>query len=373
MNIVISLPYFPEPGTGTGNAVYGISKSLIAAGANLKVLSEGKVYEETLFEGVPYIKFVKNTYKNPFNVSNELLKYLEKNRNNIDLLVLNGVFVPYVYSLAMFSKKLEIPYIHVPHFVYNDMAFKKSPIRKKIYFKFFEKKVIQNALAVQMFSKKQIEDAKKRCFFKNGIIVPNGINLKLLNSSTNIKKTSHKIRIIFFGRKDVFTKGLDLLVKAVSQIDNKNLELDIVGSDTSDTSKIVDLISNLNIKNINLKDKYIGNPIELLQNYDFMIMPSRIEAFSLAVLEAMLAGLPIVVSQEVGSSDHILKAKAGLVCKPTTESIKTTLEEMLRRKNEWKNMGQNAKNYVIENLTWDMIGKETLKKYKLLCSEHNDI
>lgn len=374
MRILISLPYFPLPGTGTGNAVYGISKSLIKAGANITVLAESDEYEKSIYKGVPHINFAKQKYKNPFTISNELKKYLKTNEKKIDLLILNGAFVPYIYSLAMFAKKLKIPYIHVPHNEYNDISFEKSPIRKIIYFKLFEQKVIQNSLAVQMFSDSQIKDTRKKIFFKHGIIVPNGIDLELINNiQNNKKKINDKIHIIYFGRKAVFTKGLDLLVKAVSQMNQKNFEVDIVGSNTSDTYKIVNLISNLHIENINIKDKYLGNPIELLQNYDFMIIPSRIEPFCIAALEAMLAELPIIISEEAGIADYILKAKAGLVCKPNIESIKSTLEEMLRKKNEWKTMGNNAQNYVIENLTWDTIGIEALKIYTHLCNENKNI
>jgi len=369
MKIFMILPYFPLPGTGTGNAIYGLSKGLLSQdGVDLIVLAEGLKYEESSYKEVPYIKFKKDRWRTPFSVSKGLKQYIQKEASNVDLIIINGVFTPYVYSLAMFAKKNGIPYVHAPHGVYTEIALTKSRLRKEIYFKLFEKKVIQNALAMQMFSETQLEDTKKRAFFKKGIVVPNGMDVKIIENKSNKKKIDEKVKIIFFGRKDVFTKGLDLLIKAVSQIEEK-IELDIIGSDHFNTHEIHNLIQEQNIKNVNIKDKYLGDPIELLESYDFMAMPSRFEAFPMAVLEAMFAKLPILISKEVGTAEHVVKANAGVVCEANIESIKLAIEDMLVKKNEWEMMGENARNYIVENLTWKDIGNRTLLQYNNLLKE----
>jgi glycosyltransferase involved in cell wall biosynthesis len=376
MNILISLPYFPLENTGTGNSVYGLAKGLISAGANVMILSESKKYSKSSqyktlsYKKVPYIEFPKKKSINPFKVSDTLLQYLEINRNKIDLLLINGIFVPYVYKLAMYAKKLNIPYIHIPHGVYNKRSFIKSKFKKKIYFSLFEKKVIENALAVQMFSKGQFIDLKKIANPKNIIIVPNVVDLSLLDNFNPIKeKNNDKIKAIFWGRKDIFIKGLDLLVKAFSQIDFNNIELYIQGADIGDTSKLEKLIYDLNLSNIYLKSKFNGNPLEALQQYDFMIMPSRLEAFSMAVIEGMLAELPILISKEVGAAEYVESANAGIICDPTVSGIREGIINMLAIKERWKEMGKNGKEYVLKNLTWEIIGKNALEEYKKLLND----
>jgi glycogen synthase len=105
MNILISLPYFPLENTGTGNSVYGLSKGLIASGANVTVLAESDKYKELKYKEIPYIEFTKSKSKNPFKVSQELLDHIKNNIDKIDLILINGIFVPYVYTLAMYCKK----------------------------------------------------------------------------------------------------------------------------------------------------------------------------------------------------------------------------------------------------------------------------
>ena len=365
MKIFISLPYFPLPGTGTGNAVYGFAKGLISANAEVCVLAEGDKYEKTKYKEVPYIKFLKKKTINPLYVSKNLLNYIEE--SDVDLVILNGIYVPYMYVLSRKLKRLKIPYIHLPHSVYNDISLTKSKFKKKIYLKLFEKNLIEDSLAIQMLSESQIDAVKKFSTPKNIISLPNGIEIEKHDIKEKIyTNSSNPTKIIFLGRKDLFTKGLDLLIEAFSKIKNKNVELYIQGSDTKDTDTLNKIINDLNAKNISLKEPFNGDVVNYLKEYDLMIMPSRYEAFSMAVIEGMLAGLPIIVSTEVGAALHVKKAKSGILCNATVDDVYSAIDEMLNREDEWEEMGRNAQKYLLENLTWDIIGMKAIAHYEHL-------
>lgn len=371
LNIVISLPYYPKPGTGTGNAVHGFAKGLNSSGADVIVLAEGDEYINSNYDGVPFIQFPRYGKINPFSVSKDLLSYLKANSTTIDLLIVNGIYVPYVYSISSFSKKIGIPYIHVPHSVYNKTSLNKSRIKKSIYLKLFEKNVLKNALAVQMLSRNQIIDVERLVSPRNCISVPNGIDQQTIDFSE--KKSIHlnyrknrKIKIIFFGRKEIFMKGLDLLIEGFSKIENNNIELYIQGSSAGEERKLNQLIKKFNAKNVYLKEKFEGDVINHLRQFDILIMPSRYEAFSIAVLEGMAAELPIIVSKEVGASPYVLNAEAGIECEPNVRSIAEAIQKMLDNQENWENMGRNGKNYLSENLSWNKIAKDALITYQNL-------
>lgn len=377
MNIVISLPYYPKPGTGTGNAVHGFAKGLLSSGANVVVLAEGDEYVDSQYDGVPYIKFSISKRRSPFSVSLELLTYLSNFSSKIDLIILNGIYVPYVYTLAMYSKSIGLPYVHVPHSVYNKVSFTKSRIKKNIYFKIFEKKVLENALVVQMLSGKQIEDLQMLASPKHCIFVPNGVDSTIFNNISNEASffdiyERGKLRFIFLGRKEVFMKGLDLLIEAFSRLNVKNVELTIQGSSAGDDQKLKKIIKHFKIgNNIKLKDKFEGNIIEYLNNYDVFIMPSRYEAFSMAVLEGMIAKRPIIVSDNVGAASFVKNAKAGIICEPTVDGIHQALHQMICEKHNWHQMGENGNKYLLNNLTWEKIAKNALFTYHKILNEES--
>ena len=367
LNILVALPYYPAPGTGSGNAVHGFAKGLNKAGANVLILAEGDREVNSSYEGVNYIKFVKSKSRNPFKVSSDLKTYIKINLSKIDMLILNGIYVPYMYTLSRFCRLINLPYVFIPHSVYSPISFKNSKFKKRLYFNFFEKKVIENALAVQMLAKSQIMDVLKLASPKKCFYSPNGIEIE--NKELFVIHSSEKkefIKFIFLGRKEAFMKGLDILIKAFNNYKNHNIQLYIQGSDVGDTKSLRELITSLKMTNVFLLDKYDGPIVEYLSNYDVFIMPSRYEAFSMAVVEAMKAKLPVIASNSVGAADHVKAANSGLLFNSTVEGISNAIQEILNLKSEWAKMGENGYNYVFENLNWEKIANDAIKNYQNL-------
>lgn len=371
MKILMCLPYFPAPNTGTGNAVYGLTKGLQTAGASIIVLAEGNNSAEiSEYKEVSYLVFRKNKFLSEFTPSKYLRQYIKNNNTPNTLVILNGIYVPYMFFLSSLLYKLGIPFIHVPHSVYSDTSFIKSRYKKKIYFNFFEKRLIKRALAVQMFSEIQLEQLSKLVTFKNTVCLPNGVDFDLLDTEFKpaIPKLNNKIKIIFLGRKQVFTKGLDLLIQAFSKLSNPSLELIIQGTDIGETDTLLTLINELDVKNIHLLDNFEGNVVSYLKDFDMLILPSRYEAFGMIVAESMLAKIPVLVSREAGSAHHVDKANAGLVFEPTVDGILSSLHEMMDGIQNWKMMGENGYLYVDKYLRWERIGERAFNEYSVLLS-----
>lgn len=92
-------------------------------------------------------------------------------------------------------------------------------------------------------------------------------------------------------------KGFDLLIKAFAQAKMNNWQLFIVGEGEEHhalQSQIDQLGLQSQIKLLGIKTKQ--EIIELLHNSDVFVLPSRNENFSVAVLEALACGLPVIAS-----------------------------------------------------------------------------
>ena len=112
-----------------------------------------------------------------------------------------------------------------------------------------------------------------------------------------------------------YIKGHDILIKALSEVAQYTLdwELRIVGG--SEEKNLQNLIKELglenNIKLIGRKNKQ--EIISLLYDSDIFILPSRSENFSVAVLEALSAGLPVVATTCGGIRECINEKNGVLV------------------------------------------------------------
>ena len=71
----------------------------------------------------------------------------------------------------------------------------------------------------------------------------------------------------------------------------------------------------------------------LLQGADLLLQPSRKESAGMVILEAIVAGLPVLATQTCGYAFHVTRAEAGNVIEDpfVQESLNRALEEMLEK------------------------------------------
>ncbi|MEJ7828429.1 MAG: glycosyltransferase [Segetibacter sp.] len=114
---------------------------------------------------------------------------------------------------------------------------------------------------------------------------------------------SNKKKLLFVGRL-LHQKGIDILFEVFSEVVKiqSDLVLFIVG-EGSERSNLEGLIKKLNlVKFVCMEGRKEG--IELLKYYvlcDLFILPSRFEVFGAVVNEALVAGLPVICSDQVGA------------------------------------------------------------------------
>ena len=115
---------------------------------------------------------------------------------------------------------------------------------------------------------------------------------------------------------------------------------------------------------------------ELSQVYDacdVFVFPSQI-TWGLAVIEAMSASKPVLVSNKSGSSEVIKNGQNGFVIEePYPKNMALHIENLIANSELRNTVGKNAYQYVKENLSWELYGRnmvsvfeKTLKKFKNL-------
>ena len=101
---------------------------------------------------------------------------------------------------------------------------------------------------------------------------------------------------------------------------------------------------------------------------DIFAMPSRFDTFGLAVLEAMMAGLPVIISGRVGAKDLIDSGVQGFVLAddPSTFDFSERLAFLMKKENCMK-MGENAREIALRH-TWDKTADQVADLYRQLTS-----
>jgi len=115
------------------------------------------------------------------------------------------------------------------------------------------------------------------------------------------------------GNDDISCKGIDIAVKAFNRAleSDKELRLNIVTNIPEDGVLSLDGRQSGQIKVLNgVKDIK-----EVLARTSLYLHPSRGDTFPRASLEAMLAGVPVIVSEETGTKELVEKADGEMLCR----------------------------------------------------------
>lgn len=376
MKIAFFLAHYPSPG-GTTKAVRGLAHALSHLGQDVYILCIGEKNYVWKEEAVVVHSFQKSIF--PRSVPQKLFKFIKQER--FDLVILNGMFMPEIALLAWWLDRINIPFLMVPHAPYHPELLRKNWLIKWLY-KPIECYVLKKARAVQLLSSSHLPFLRKYGVKTPVIVVPNGFDIKELeviidkDNSLLSMETDIKMTLFNLGRIDAHYKGLDLCIKAISLLDKyfqDKIRLIIQGPDWGDKNKLKKLSKTLGINHIVsfLPPNYDESSISLIAKYDCFILPSRFDGFGFVVLEAMLAKKPVIVSNQAGTAEHVMKAKCGIVIAPEPKSIAIGIQEMFERREEWEEMGNRGYLYAIEHLTWDKIAIKTLENYNQLCGTPN--
>ena len=206
----------------------------------------------------------------------------------------------------------------------------------------------------------------------------NGIDTNKYICPKDSKNTSSQIRIVCIARLDDSHKykGVEQLINMISSAVSKpgidDFEFMVIGSGNM-KNYYLDLSCSLGITNIyflgNVDDQHL---IEELCKSDFLILPSidKAEGFGRVALEAISAGIPVVVSIYAGISELIVRYEAGITYNPLTERPERVLEiirEVYSDQNKYRKYIENGVNMLhSEDLTLGMSVKRTIRIYKEL-------
>jgi len=124
--------------------------------------------------------------------------------------------------------------------------------------------------------------------------------------------------VLVFGRgdsEDFQLKGYDIAVQAVAELKDPSYQLMFVGAPAGKEDEVAQKLLQHGISPSQLiVRRFMESREELARLFcevDLAIMPSRTEGFGLTALEALSAGLPVLVSGNSGLGDALKKVSSG--------------------------------------------------------------
>ena len=164
---------------------------------------------------------------------------------------------------------------------------------------------------------------------------------------------------------DVTIKGFDVLADAVESLVKKTTPplfiVNVVGLNSVRSAKFLDIVRSKNLESY-FVSMGIRNDIDMiLSATDIYLQPSRTEAISLTIMEALHHGLSVVASNVGGISEVVLDGQNGtLVEACDAEGLSIAISDLLQSPEKREIFGENSKkhslNFTVERGVDNLIG-----------------
>jgi glycosyltransferase involved in cell wall biosynthesis len=282
---------------------------------------------------------------------------------NINVIHIHGVWLYPQYIGAKWAIKNNIPMVLSPHGMYQPWIWKTGTLKKKLYFHFITKKWFSKASVIHTIT--QDETFNTMPLFTNNkfIEIPNLISLPDNKNSIDIRKKY----ILSLGRLHK-TKGIDVLIKAFSEIENKSIVLKIAGGFNNYKLELDILVKELNLsQRVQFLGMIKNQEKELLiKNAWVMVSPTYTEVIGMVNLESASLKTPMITTYNTGLKKE-WNQNGGKLINPDKEELKIALAEVLNWTVDERNeMGKQLFQFVEKHYSWKTRVKDWTILYKNL-------
>ncbi len=368
----------PDSANGIEKMVYNMTLELAKNSSNCVILFSLTNKEIISIPNVQIYKFKphKAAILLPIEIKKKIIEC------NPDVVHLHSVNNPHNYIISRWLNELNIPYVITAHGGLDKSILLRKKILKLIYKYIIELKLYNGALFVHSVG--DTESIRNYGVNNHIVEIPNGINLDVIPKeyiNNDILKDypflSSKRIVLFVGRLDPVQKGLDVLLKAFSNNNIKNLVLLLVGPDHKDnTPHLKEMISNYDIKDKVLIVGPLFGPkkYNYLNHSDIFIHTSRWEGLSLSVLEAMAMSLPCLLTKQANPIGMLKNGNSGWIVNFDFQEIaKALINAESESKLKLKKMGLENYKIILDSFQWKNIAIDMNKSYKKFINKNQEI
>lgn len=393
MRIIQIVPSISLIYGGPSQMVLGLAPALAREGVEVTVLttdSNGDTGQEPLDvplnrpikqDGYQIIYFRCSPFRR-YKFSVDLLRWLNHHAREYNLAHIHALFSPVSSFAATVCRNQKLPYILRPLGTLDPADLRKKRQLKQLYAAILERANIAGAAALHFTSTQEAKVSERFGVSTRNLVIPLGVKgegdggrggeegnavLQQLGIPSDVPL------VLFMSRVDP-KKGLNLLLPALEELLAEGLSFHFVlaGSNPQDldyVEKIKAQIQTSTLQPHTTMTGFVTGELKtaLLRAADLFVLPSYYENFGIAVAEAMVAGVPVVISDQVHICQEVSDSESGWVSATNVADLARSLRIALQNPSERQRRGLCAKEYALHHYSWDAIARQMIQAYAQLC------
>lgn len=307
----------------------------------------------------------------------DLAGVLEELIARADVVHIHALFEEIQHRTARIAMHLGRPYIFRPCGGLDPWALARGGIKKRLYLAWRLRRNLNRAAAIHYTAEAERQAAAPLGLIAPAIVEPNGIDLdefKHLPPSGRFRERHPELRgrriVLFLGRID-YKKGLDLLVPAFARYAAADSVLVLAGPDSAGyANEVRELAGRHGIADRVLMPGMLRgiDRVEALVDAELFATTSYVENFGIAIVEALAAGVPVIVSDRVNIADTLGRAGVGEVVPCEIDRIGQALADWQADAARRAAAAERARHFAREQFDWNEIARRWEGHYHRLCA-----
>ena len=369
MKIVMHCLYFPPEIGGLESHVFHLCKGLVEAGCDVSIVTscsqEGLLAEEEI-EGIRVFRTwlpQRSAFGWTAHAIGSMPSLIQL---SADADVVHGQSFQSVLPAYAARRINEIPMVtswHTSHFLKKADELLWKPI-----FREFLRSSQHNftaSIEIADVAKSLAPDAMIEA-------IPNGVDTQIFQPSANMK-IGAKATTLIVPRRLYEKNGVEFFIRAMPLIAEAIDVRALIVGDGPEKSRLEELALSLGMQS---KIEFLGKREhseipKLLNSADIAIFPSLMEATSVAALEAMACGIPVVASDVGGLPELVDNDVGGLFRPRDSRSLAETVLSLISR-NDFHELGSRARQRVVEKWSNQHLVNRHLDTYQSIIDSWGD-
>jgi glycosyltransferase involved in cell wall biosynthesis len=371
---------------GPSTLIRDLAGSLVRAGLEIHVATTDDNGPETLpvQHGVPVVEagvtywfFARQSRFYTF--SWPLGRWLARHVSSFDVVHIHALFSFPALPAAYWARRHGVPYVVRPLGTLNVWGMSnRRPWLKKLSFRLLERRVLKHAARVHYTTGQERLEADRLQIAAEAEVIPNPLSPDSLSVGVGGRfraryPQANGRRIILFLSRIDEKKGLELLLGAFVRVRQQAPNVLLVVAGEGEERLVGRLKFRARMLGIDSDVLWAGfltgdDKRVALADADVFVLPSYSENFGIAVAEAMAAGVPVIVSDQVGIHQEISEAAAGLVVKCDVAPLAAALIRLLHDPDLRRSLSRNGRRLAQERYSLDDVTDKVLCLYSAITS-----
>jgi glycosyltransferase involved in cell wall biosynthesis len=289
-----------------------------------------------------------------------------------DVVHIHGIWDAHSLAVGSLAREYGKPVIASAHGMLETWALNDKHWKKTVYAGLFERPNLRRSHCLRALTRTEASNYRSFGLASPIALIPNGVDApESISPQLFLERFPHlagKCLMLFLGRIH-YKKGVDLLCRAWAKLCGRypGTHLVLAGPDFEGTRASVEaLIQDLGISgSVSFTGMLEGDlKWSALAACAVFVLPSHSEALSVAVLEAMAAGRPVIITRQCNFPE-VARAGGGWIIEPDAGQIEAAMEEFLSLpESSAAAVGAQGQRLVRERHNWGVIGRQMVEVYE---------